>query len=385
MKRYDYIIAGGGAAGLSLTHHLAHSPLREQSILIIDRQVKNRNDHTWCVWTREPSYLDDLACRRWEQLAFFGSRGERHIKLQPYRYLMVRSADFYRSMRQNLESLPNIDFALGDVERITDTPDGVEVSANGLTLQGKWAFDSRYQAGDYRPLTPNHRYLYQHFLGQIVETERPTFDPSLPHWFDFRTPQHKSMRFVYLLPLSERRALIEYTVFSDSLLPQAEYRAALQQYIATVLRTDAARVEDEEQGLIPMTDYPFPRRSGQHILNIGTRGGRVKPSSGFAFMRIQRDSEAIVASLLAHDHPFNLAESPKRYRTFDAMLLQILLRRGDLGASVFGSLLHNNPIDRVFRFLDEEGNWGDNLKVMASVPPWPFIRAWLQVRLRRRP
>jgi lycopene beta-cyclase len=37
MQHYDLIIAGGGAAGLSLAYHLLLSPLRNRSILIVDK------------------------------------------------------------------------------------------------------------------------------------------------------------------------------------------------------------------------------------------------------------------------------------------------------------------------------------------------------------
>ena len=47
---YQYIIAGGGMAGLSLAFYLNQSTLKNQSILIIDREIKSANDHTWCFW-----------------------------------------------------------------------------------------------------------------------------------------------------------------------------------------------------------------------------------------------------------------------------------------------------------------------------------------------
>jgi lycopene beta-cyclase len=75
--------------------------------------------------------------------------------------------------------------------------------------------------------------------------------------------------------------------------------------------------------------------------------------------------------------------TPGRYQTFDAMLIEILANRGELGSPIFSQLFQNNPIHRLLRFLDEEdGVWG-NLKLMASVPWIPFIRAWFAVRARR--
>lgn len=377
MRHYDFILAGGGAAGLSLAYQLARSSLKERSILIIDRVVKNRNDHTWCYWSREPLPTDALAHRTWEQVAFIGAGWQRVIPLAPYCYRVVRGIDFYRAMRAALEPLPNVDFLLGSVERIVDGPAQAEVMVNELTYTGDWVFDSRHASSEYRPLTARYHYLKQHFLGWEIETAEPAFDPQTPTLFDFRPPQRGAMRFFYVLPFTERRALVEYTLFSADLLPSAEYRAALQAYLREVLGIHEYRIVEEESDLIPMTDHPFPRRAGQRVMNIGTRGGRVKASTGYAFRRIQADAAAIVRSLNQHGHPFAVPAPPARYHLFDTLMLDVMARHGGRMSAIFTDLFRKNPVDRLFRFLDEAGPLRENVQVMASVPPGPFLMAWL--------
>ena len=68
MKSYDIIIVGGGASGLSLASHLARSPLRDRSILIVEKDAKDKNDRTWCFWANQPSFFDDIVYRSWNQL-----------------------------------------------------------------------------------------------------------------------------------------------------------------------------------------------------------------------------------------------------------------------------------------------------------------------------
>lgn len=55
MQKYDYIIAGGGLAGLSLAYYMNQTVLREKSILIIDQDTKTKNDRTWCFWEKRSS------------------------------------------------------------------------------------------------------------------------------------------------------------------------------------------------------------------------------------------------------------------------------------------------------------------------------------------
>ncbi len=69
-QTYDFIMAGGGAAGLSLALALVNSPLQASSILIIEREAKQRNDRTWCFWTDRPEPYDDIVACTWEMLDF---------------------------------------------------------------------------------------------------------------------------------------------------------------------------------------------------------------------------------------------------------------------------------------------------------------------------
>jgi hypothetical protein len=125
--------------------------------------------------------------------------------------------------------------------------------------------------------------LKQHFLGWEIETRSPAFDSSAVTLFDVRTEQREGLCFFYILPFDDRRALVEYTLFSANLLPREDYEQALRGYIQEELGVSEYHIADEEQGSYPMTNHPFPRRLGKRIMAIGTRGGRVKPSTGYAF------------------------------------------------------------------------------------------------------
>lgn len=383
MHHYDVILAGGGAAGLSLAYRLGQHPrFAAARLLIVDEEVKDHNDHTWCSWLRDPELFDEIAYRSWDRLGFVAPDFEQTFALAPYRYRMLRAVDLYRHVRERLAPKPNVDFLLGRVERVIDGEARAEVHVNALTYTADWVFDSRTRASDYRPVDRRHHHLIQHFLGWEIETTTPVFDPEVPVFFDFRTPQKGAMRFVYVLPTDERHGLVEYTLFSRELLPRADYKKALRTYIHEVLGVSDYRILTEEHDLIPMTDRPFPRRAGRRVMNVGTRGGRVKASSGFAFHRIQQDSAAIVESLATHGHPFDVPQAPPRFHTFDAMLLDVLTQPGDLGARTFTALFRKNPIQRIFRFLDEETTWAEDLQVMASVPWVPFTKAWFNVKRR---
>lgn len=378
MKSYDFVFAGGGLAGLSLAYQFVRSPLATRSILIVDRDDKIRNDRTWGFWTKTPTPFDAIVEREWEKIRFAGDGFEGDIDLGAYRYKLIRGIDLYHFAHEQLAAHPNVEFLRANVDGIEDGDEGAWVSANGRIYQARWVFDSRFSSREFTPGGARCRYLPQHFVGWEIETPGRAFDAGTATLLDFRTPQKGSVRFFYVLAFSERRALVEYvTVGPDN------YHAALTTYLEDVLHIKDYRVVSKEGGVNPMTDWVFPRRSSAHVMNVGTRGGRVKPSTGYAFLRIQKDSAAIVRSLLSHGHPFDVPGDSRRYRYFDSLMLEVMQHHGDRIKPIFTDLFKNNPIERVLRFLDEAGSPFENLLLIASLPPRIFLEAmWSR---RRQP
>jgi lycopene beta-cyclase len=121
MQQYDYIIAGGGLAGLSLAFYLNESPtLRHKKILIIDRTDKTENDRTWCFWTDEKTAFEEIVFKQWQQIRFFGQDFQEEMTLSPFFYQMIRGIDFYTFVKNKLRQNPNIEWLFGEVEGILD-------------------------------------------------------------------------------------------------------------------------------------------------------------------------------------------------------------------------------------------------------------------------
>jgi lycopene beta-cyclase len=384
MHTYDYIIAGAGAAGLSLAYKLVHNLSPESSILLIDRDNKRSNDRTWCFWILQDMGIETFVSHQWKWLIFNGENFQKKYDLHPYTYKMIRGIDFYNKVRNDFADRSNVQWIQGSVDEIIDGELNAMVKVDGCEYHGKWVFDSTFNPADFHPDPARYHNLAQHFLGWEIETSEDVFDPSVATMFDFRTPQKGAMRFMYILPFSPRSALVEYTLFSADLLDTSEYEQELQAYIQNVLKVSEYRIETVEKGIIPMTDMPFTRRAGRRILNIGTKGGLVKPSTGYSFLRSQHDTAAIVASLQKTGHPFEIPSASRLHLFLDSIMLNLMYRRGGIMKRIFTELFKNNPIQRIFRFLDEETPPLELIQVLLSVPPWPFIKALFRLKILRK-
>lgn len=378
MRHFDLIIAGGGAAGLSLACHMAGSALRDRSILIVDQDAKEQNDRTWCFWTDRPTLFDDIVYRTWSQLQIADDQFRRTLDLGEYRYKMIRGIDFYRYARQRVAAHPNIEIMCGRVERIVDGDRDARVVVDGREYTGTWVFDSLFTwaASPARSVrNVGYHTLKQQFQGWEVETTGHLPDARVATFMDFRTRQGQGLRFVYVLPLSTQRMIVEYVQCTPAPARRAVCEDALRTYLIDVLGFDQYRVVNEEHGVSPLTDRPFPRRASSHVMTIGTKGGMIKPSTGYAFMRMQEDSVAIVRSLLEQGHPFQVRAAPRRYRYFDAVLLDILSHHAEWGVPIFSTLFRDMPAERVFRFLDEEATLWENVQMIPTMPVRLLVRA----------
>ena len=92
-------------------------------------------------------------------------------------------------------------------------------------------------------------------------------------------------------------------------------------------------------------------------------------------MRIQKHLQKIVVALENGNSPVIPANSTRRYRFYDSVLLNILKTRGDLAEKLFSLMFKNNSIKQLFNFLDEEGGILNDLKIITSLPPLPFLKS----------
>jgi lycopene beta-cyclase len=385
VNNYDYIIAGGGCAGLSLVLRLLQSPLKDKRILIIDADTKTQNDRTWAFWSKEEDPLfQPIIAKTWDRLQFSDESGSSISSIQPFTYQLIQGIDFYRYAKSIIQKADHVDTLTARISHIGEDATGPFCWANDNLYRAQFVFNSCFTSNDLKPEQPEHYFMLQHFLGWRIKTKRPIFDPQEATLMDFRGPQKGNARFYYLLPFSEREALVEYTLFSGNTLQKEEYRQALRVYMNEHFEGEDFEIVEEEYGVIPMTNKVLSSRTRHpHVVQIGTRSGMVKPTTGYAFLRIQQQTQAIVDQLRKDGTPFIAEKQKSRFRFYDTLLLHILHEEGHLAKQIFSQLFQRNSMLRILTFLNEKSTIWQEARIFASLPMNPFLKALFKTQLRK--
>ncbi len=371
-----HVIAGAGCAGLSLAVAMVAAGVTAP-ITLVDQRRSFGRDRTWCLWETRTTPFSALARDRWTAWEVRTSAGTSVQRSSRAAYVRLDSRDVYEHALAVLERAPNVELRLG--ERVVDLGDGW-VRTGSAVLEADRVYDAMaFGSPALRRWRPA---LWQGFLGWEVEVERPLFTPGRATLMDFRVEQGGELRFVYVLPTDERRALVEHTSIGVAPVPAQERREALERYLGERLGAREWSVAYEERGRLPMDAEGPSARADDAVTAIGVAGGAVRASSGYAFARIQRQALA-VARAAADGRPPPPPRGAGRRAWLDRVFLHALAQRPEDFPEHFRRLVARTPADAFARFMTDESTRADEARVIAALPPAPFAVAALQVGRRR--
>ena len=361
---FDFIICGGGASGLLLLKALREdSFFNNRSILLIEKENKNKNDRTWSYWESLDGPFDSMVTKKWSEAQFCSQNLNFEFDLNPFQYKMLRSAVVYQKIFNKYITAKNTTFLKAEVKDIVSKKNLTEIITSDGKFQSEKVFSSIFEP---KSMMNQKKYpvLQQHFVGWFIKTKNASFDPRKILFMDFDIPQFQETRFLYVLPIDESNALVEYTLFSENLLQFDDYETGIVDYLNSKGITEF-EITEKEKGNIPMTCFPFEQFNTQNLLHIGTAGGWTKATTGFTFMNTRRNIRRLIPYLKAGDN-LNDFKISNRFRFYDLLFLDVLKKYNSHGSGLFSSMFKNNPPVRIFRFLDEKTNYLEELKILTS-------------------
>ena len=352
MKEFDYIIIGGGCAGLSLAYELQiHKKLENKTLAIIEPRLKYKRDKTWSFWKVLEHNFEDCVKKNWVNFSINTPSKTNHLKYTNYPYQSVDSGLFYEKVNNELEKNKNINF-FKDIKEII--------------LDNSFIFNS---VPSLKVIDDN---LWQHFCGVEIETKKNFFDDNIINLMDFDCEQRESVHFFYTLPYSKNKALIETTWLSEMRdNSQKDYDNQIKDYIENHLNLRDYKITYKEEGAIPLF-YPQNIKDINKI-NIGTAGGMTRLSTGYTFLNIQAHSKYIRKNI-ENISKTKIFEIGKKYQFLDKIFLRVIKKHPKKMPHIFFKMFMGSP-KTVIKFLSNKSNFFEDMSIILKMPKWTFIKA----------
>ena len=344
-------IIGGGCAGYSL----ARKADAFDGITVLLTSKDRRQDHSWGFFiNEETAEAGAIARKTWHRWQVITPSQTVTQTAKAYPYAGLESKAWLSKCKAEANS---VKISTAKVEAV----DGQAITTDQGVIRAETIFDSR------PPPIPQGM-MIQSFIGHEVQTANPVFDPDCAILMDFRCDQSRGIHFIYVLPYSERQALIESTMFAPKVEDDAFYEKAISDYLAAYCEVEQVITLRREKGAIPMGILDTPDEGS---IPIGGRGGAIRPSSGYAFAFVQRQVDQILEG-----------NPPRPHQMIDLMMdrvfLKVLKSSPKLAPKLFSKMAAKLSGDEMARFMSGRADMALRMKVVMAMPKWPFLMALIK-------
>ena len=415
MKEFDYVIIGGGCAGLSLAYELElHQKLNDKTLAIVEPRTEYKRDKMWSFWKVIPHNFEDCVKKSWD--LFYVEDGEKrtHHSASKYPYQTIDSGLFYKKILNTLKKNKNIRF-FKNIKEIKTT--------------NSFIFNSVPKLKKFNKDGQNY---WQHFYGIEIETKKKIIDdyiyqgdvinPEDVGLMSFDSMPKPWINFIYILPFTEKKVFFETTWITkgNRSIPPYEHQIVNQLQSWNIVSYDAFKgnfpkddkkidrrinkimegrgsskfvknpfkVNYKEHGAIPLFHSVYEKKENQ--INIGTAGHMTRLSTGYTFLNIQEHSKYIRKNI-ENIRNVELFKQDKKYLFYDKLFMKVLelkevaftdeIRRDDY-LSRYDNRIQNiflkmfsSPSNTVIKFLSNKSNFIEDLSVILKMPKWTFIKA----------
>ena len=357
MKEFDYVIIGGGCAGLSLAYELnLHKKLKNKKLAIIDPRTNYKRDKTWSYWKVINHNFEDCVKKSWSRFYVTDkSRNNNETDCSFYPYQSIDSEKFYKKILEKLKKNKNIFF---------------KKKLNKSKFKGSIVFNSVPSIKKFNKDRTNY---WQHFYGIEIELKKLQYDLDKFDLMNFDCEQRNAVHFIYALPFNKNRILIETTWFSKYDKKLFDYQKQIDKWIWDWMRLKKTdyKIKYRERGAIPL--FPVHQKNKKNFINIGTAGGMTRVSTGYTFLNIQEHSKYIRRNIDSINDVKRF-EIKKKYYLFDKIFMKVLDKSPEIMPKLFFNLfgIFNNSI---IKFLSNKSNFLDDIVVILKMPKWVFIKS----------
>ena len=356
MKIYKAAIIGLGASGLAV-NKIIYGESSDKVIAFENKDINNR-DNFFGFWLTEwMKPFESIIEKKWNKWSIETPNSKvTHLSIaKPYCVI-----SFKKWKKYCLETKNKLDIVNKQVIEYLPINNYFKIiTADKEEYYAEKIYDSRSKR-------EKKGELIQHFLGINISVADNTFNDEKLTLMHF-TQENNLLHFIYILPFSHNKALVESTVFSKEAFDDSWYIEKIKNYL---MLNNITKFEEQsmEKGIIPMFFADEKKSNNSNIFNIGIRGGACKPSTGYAF------SFSIKQIQILKESNKNYVEVHKFLeRKMDKIFINFLKKNNENGNS-FIKLASNLNGDEFLSFMMGESNLLTKFKIIKSMPKIAFIK-----------
>lgn len=365
VDEFDIAILGGGNAGMTLAAKLSLSSC-DKSIIMFEPQSPKLKSATWSTWAddSEVSSLKPYLKGIWKRWKIVGNESEVVHESSDFNYVAIDATEYLEGCAKIIDDRVKL---VPSYVETKDIPDGILLLAQEKRFTADLIFDSR-------PANLDENGLKQHFIGWEIEVNQALTDTDTVTLMDFRADQSRGIHFIYALPLSENKLIIESTMLSKNVENDDWYYDAIEEWL-TLNKLSIKEKLREERGVIPMHKTKSP---SSDLIDIGVRGGSVRLSSGYSFSIVQQQANALVKKIINNDSRLLMKTKGYPLGFLDSVFNRVLLDYPSIAAEIF--VKHSGAIDgnEFASFMRGSQNIRIWLKVMSALPKFIFIQSFFK-------
>mgnify|MGYP003981039851 FL=1 len=361
-NEYDFIVIGAGLSSLMFLSKMI-SNKSKLSILVLEQKRSIARNQTFCVW-EGPGLINIekefklKAKHRWNKILIENNRKKIKKDIHPYHYVCHDGHTTLKKLSRQIKGRVKILYAT-KVTGVHEMDKKIQVNSSEGNFYSKYIVDSRPKIEKNEIKSA---YIQQAFIGSEIEVKSNYFNKYEATIMSF-SKNKKETEFIYQLPFTKKRALVETTLFSKS----PDLKKLQQKHTRNLKKYGDYKILKGERGIIPMA--LIEAKKNKRIMKVGMAAGMVRASSGYSMRKIANWVLGHKGKTLKKNNLLSYSYSPNPLLDFfDKIFLAVLKNHPNKSPNLFFNLFEKSSHKSLIKFLSDTPSWKDNLNVVLSMP-----------------
>ncbi len=368
-RNFDIIIVGAGVSGLVLADEITKRT--NKSVLLLEKEKNLRFEKNLCFWNIPYNILNKSADNKWKKVCVIIKGKKYSLNFSGIEYLRIKSNNLYKFFFSRLKKRKNFKIIMGaNIKSFKSNNNIVEINTKNKIYTSHLLFDSRVDTE-----LEKSKGLLQHFYGVEITFKENIINKDEVILMDIQNKKN-NFNFIYILPFSKNKILVETTYFSKRTLSRFKYKQDIEMYMSRNYFGQKYKIRFCESGVIPM--FKIIEKNVKNCIKIGTAGNWVKQSTGYSLQNSFIYSKQIVDCIIKEKYP--KIRKNNFFNFLDNTFCKFIENNPEKAMQFFERFYKRNSLPVVVKFLTNTTNLFETLKIILSLPKISLIKSIFEIR-----